>query len=245
MKIEVLITKREMIELPDDLVAKMATEHFKQLGPELYADLLCWNLDGILKNLETISHDPVGIAQFAAQMTLNTVMLVEILQERVHQLDILDAAIGEKYELYNDRDYSPAGLSRLIGQPIEQPTMMQAKALCQPLVNVHGQHYRAEFLPVVSSTAIMTQNGNMFAPTEVFWHGDHVCGWDGFMGYAKMKGPFIKDIPVTFTSRLLGAKVEGTLMDLFLDRCVFNEEITEAIGVKYYVLPEETREELR
>ena len=245
MNIDLIITKKKAVDLPNALVAAFANDYFKRLGPEVYADLLCRQLDIALKNMQLITHDQVGISDFAAEMTISTLTLVEELQERVHELDILDTEAGEGYEVSNNVDHSAARLSRIIGQDVMRPTMPEARTFCSAIVNVHGKHYQANLMPIIATTTIMTENGKMVMPLEVFWHGDFAYGWDGFREYAEMGGPFIKDIPVTFTTWPKGDMVVGNMMGLFLDRCIFDPKISASIGVKYYQLPLETREELR
>ena len=247
MNIDLVITKNKAIDLPNALVVAFANDYFEKLGPEIYANLLCRQLNFTLKNEQPITRDQVGISDFSARMTISLVLLVEGLQKQVPELDDLDAATGEKYEIYDDREYSAAGLSEITGQTIMKPTMVQAKALCSPIVNVHGRHYQADIMPIVATTTIMTHNGNMIDPNEWFYYGKIEVKetWENLVNLLLTYEYDVNGMPLVFYGREEDEIVEGTLKDLFLDRCIFDQKITEAIGVDYYQLPLETREELR
>ncbi len=244
MKTVVFITAKVQIDVPDDLVAKVANKYFNHLAPKVYADILCTRLDRIVIRKQPIIKDPVDVALFSRQMTIDSPILLELAQNEIPDLKDLDSDKGELYEVDRMLPYSPADIARLTDKPVWLPTLNEGKALCPPIVNVHGRHYQATLLGPVSISNIMRKY-KMFSPTEVFWDAGHGSGWDAFMQHAEMGGPFIKDIPVTFTSWRTKKRVKGTMMDLFLDRCMFDEKITEAIGVKYYVLPEDTEDKLQ
>ena len=247
MKVKLIITKRKVVDIPDSQTAAFANAYFKRLGPEVYADLLCRQLDFNLKNMNPITHTQVGVSDFSAEMTISLVTLVEGLQGTVHELDILEPARGEKYEIYNDRDYSVIELSRILGQTVMRPTRAKAKALCSPIINVHGRHYQADIMPIVATTTIMTHNGNMIDPGEWFYYGKIEVKetWENLVNLILTYENSVIGMPLVFYGREEDEIVEGTLKDLLLDRCIFDQKITEAIGVDYYHLPEETGEELR
>jgi hypothetical protein len=167
-------------------------------------------------------------------LTISTSELVE----RIETITAAFSDSGWTYEVHKDMDYSPAMLSRLTGQSIIRPTMAEAKQLCPPIVNVHGSHYQATLLGPVAVSNIMRQY-KMFSPMEVFWHGDWVSHWDGFMRDAERGGPFIKDVPVTFISQRTEDRIVGNMMYLFLDRCVLNQTVSDNLNVRYYELPVE------
>jgi hypothetical protein len=238
MKTVVFITAKTQIDVPDDLVAKVANEYFNKLAPQVYADLLCSKLDYAIKSKQPITKDPVDVALFSPQMTIDNYALMELAQNEVPALKDLDGEQGELYEMDRLLTYSTAELSRLTGKNVKRPTLAQAKALCPPIVNVHDKHYQATLLGPISISNIMRQY-KMFYPLEMFWYGDHESVWDGFVQYAEMGGPFIPDVPVTFISLQSEDRIVGNMMDLFLDRCTFNQTVSENLNVRYYEVPVE------
>lgn len=238
MKMKIVVTKYVEIDLPDDRVAQVANEHLAALGPEIYAMLLCYALDDQIFKRGRITGEQVRLVDYAAQMTVSNLHLVETLENEIPEIQELDANKGESYDPGRMMEWSPDRLSLLSNKPIVRPTFMEAKTLCGPVVNVHGRHYRTHDLGVVSTITIMNQYGLIdenewfvFSPKEINSGWIDFCEWVIDSNYK-----LIFEVPVVFLRKRENAGKRGTLEDLFLDRCEFDPEISETIGVKYYSL---------
>jgi hypothetical protein len=245
MKLETTITRKVEIDFPNGLVAEVATRYFSEIAMDTYANLLAKGLDKKLMTGQKITGDPVSILDYGANMVIEDFILVERMEPHISELSSLDIKKGESYLGGHGRVFSPTELSRLTGIKIWRPTLMEAKIICPPMVDVHGRIYRSDLIGVVSMITIMDNIEWMIDPEERFALGDlkENVGWDRLKKLVPVNWNWPKEVPLVFErhrQKSFDTKTD-TLLGLFLDRCILDEEITRAVGVHFYILPKQIK----
>lgn len=239
MIISLLITKTQILELPNKPLARILNEWFATYAVAHYEDL---RAEAIKENTELTE------ALYLMGMSISPLQLLELLDgtpDAPTELKRLQPKQGEGWDWPRDgqgwhyREISAEQWSINVGRTVSYPSFEEAARKSGPIIISRANNIVQPLNSMTTNHILLALEGNeVIAQDEFMEFDEHNVSWPIIVKHLAQqdKQPDPNDVLLIFKSEKAERTVTGSLVDLFLDRCA-------KLDHKLYQVPDYRAEE--